>query len=76
MAPDSTSKGGGLGGSSGHSRPPGKKWFVAGCKAAGEVEGFMASLSRNGFLAAPPHEFLALMTDWRSPRTNSHAEPQ
>lgn len=78
----STSKGksGGLGGSSSGSnsprQPAGKKWFVSGTKAAVEVEGFMDSLSRNGFLAAPPNEFLALMTDWRSPRTDSHAQPQ
>jgi hypothetical protein len=57
-------------------QPPGKRLFVSGTKAAQEVEGFMDSLSRNGFLAAPPNEFLALMTDWRSARTNSHGGPQ
>lgn len=49
---------------------------MSGTKAAVEVEGFLDSLSRNGFLAAPPNEFLALMTDWRSPRTDSQAPPQ
>jgi hypothetical protein len=62
--------------SSSPQQPPGKRLFVSGTKTAQEVEGFMDSLSRNGFLAAPPNEFLALMTDWRSARTNSHGGPQ
>jgi hypothetical protein len=57
-------------------QPAGKQWVGGSTRKAHEVEGFVASLSRNGYLAAPPNEFLALMTDWRSARTNSHAEPQ
>jgi hypothetical protein len=57
-------------------QPTGKQWMAGSSRKAQEVEGFVASLSRNGFLTAPPDEFLALMTDWRSARTNSHAEPQ
>lgn len=49
---------------------------MTGTKAAQEVEGFMDSLSRNGYVAAPPQEFLALMTDWRSARTNNTANTQ
>lgn len=40
-----------------------------------EVDEYMASLTRHGFLAAPPAEFLALLTDWRSPRTATQVTP-
>lgn len=79
VASDSTSKsktGTCSSNSSSSGQSPPKKLFVTGTKAAAEVEGFIDSLARNGFLVAPPNEFLALMTDWRSARTNSHAEPQ
>ena len=39
------------------------------------VEEYVASLSRNGFLVAPPQEFLALLTDWRSPRAATNISP-
>lgn len=81
MAPDSPrgrGRPGGIssGSGSGSSQQQTKKWFVTGTKAAQEVEGFMDSLSRNGYVAAPPQEFLALMTDWRSARTNNTANTQ
>lgn len=53
-----------------------KKWFVSGTKAAQGVEGFLDSLTRNGYLTAPPTEFLALMTDWHSARTNNSAQQE
>jgi hypothetical protein len=73
VAGGSTSKSKVKGG--GSSSSPAQKLFVSGTKAA-DVESFITSFSRNGFLAAPPDEFLALLTDWRSARTHSHAQPQ
>lgn len=78
MASDSSStcKGKTGGAGSGPRQHPSKKWFVSGSKAAQEVDGFVDSLSRNGFLAAPPTEFLVLMADWRSARTNNSSQQQ
>jgi hypothetical protein len=39
------------------------------------VEEYVSSLSRNGFITAPPQEFLALLTDWRSPRAATNITP-
>lgn len=75
VAGGSTSRGKACGTGGGTSSPA-QKLFVSGTKAAADVESFIASFSRNGFLAAPPDEFLALLTDWRSARTHSHALPQ
>lgn len=44
-------------------------------KKTQEVDDYVASLARNGFIAAPPSEFLALLTDWRSPRTATNVTP-
>jgi len=40
-----------------------------GSSQSAEVEEYILSMARSGFLTAPPQEFLALMTDWRTPRT-------
>lgn len=75
VAGSSTSRGKACG-SSGGTSTPAQKLSVSGTKAAADVESFITSFSRNGFLASPPDEFLALLTDWRSARTHNHAQPQ
>lgn len=75
VAGGSTSRGKAWG-AGGSTSSPVQKLFVSGTNVAADVESFIASFSRNGFLAAPPDEFLALLTDWRSARTHSHALPQ
>eukprot|EP00879_Flechtneria_rotunda_P026436 GHRR01028187.1.p1 GENE.GHRR01028187.1~~GHRR01028187.1.p1 ORF type:complete len:355 (+),score=147.06 GHRR01028187.1:1422-2486(+) len=40
-----------------------------------EVEDYVNSLVRNGFVTAPPQEFLALMTDWSSARHATSVTP-
>jgi hypothetical protein len=64
--------GSGTAGSKQRRSPAAGAAFVTGAKAAQQVE----SLNRAGFLAAPPQAFLALITDWRSARTNTNAPPQ
>lgn len=40
------------------------------------VEQYVDSLSRNGFITAPPQEFLALLTDWRASREVTSSTPE
>jgi hypothetical protein len=65
-------------GDSGTTRQHGSPYdtTIAGTRAAQGAEDYVDGLSRNTVLAAPPGEFLALMTDWHSARTNSTAQKQ